>query len=93
MQTQPRIPALHEVTFDGALRWFADLQQGGLLFHPEDDPAEVIGNESGKPLFTPAEVQELLFVMDALESTLGHEQFVEAAYPVFMHAAGIRLDA
>lgn len=93
MYTQSRIPKLHDTTFDGALLWFSELQCSKLLFHPEDDPAEIIRISNGERLFSEEEVQELRFVMAELERAVGHEKVIEAAYPIFMKAFGNQLDA
>lgn len=93
MQTQSRIPKLHDTTFDGALLWFSEMQCSNLLFHPEDDPADIIRISSGERLFSDEEVQELRFVMSELERAVGHEKVIEAAYPIFMKAFGNQLDA
>lgn len=93
MHTQSRIPKLHETTFDGALLWFSEMQCGNLLFHPEDDPADIIRISSGERLFANSEVKELRFLLNELEEGIGHEQLIEAAYPIFMTACGIQLDA
>lgn len=93
MHTQSRIPKLHDASFDGALMWFSELQCSNLLFHPEDDPADIIRISNGERLFSEKEVQELRFVMTELERTVGHEKVIEAAYPIFMKAFGNQLDA
>lgn len=93
MQAQSRIPKLHDTTFDSALRWFSELQCNGLLFHPEDDPATIVEIANGIPVFTDTEVQELHFLIRELEEKLGHENMIDAAYPIFMKAAGVQLDA
>lgn len=93
MHTQSRIPKLHDTTFDGALLWFSEMQCSNLLFHPEDDPADIIRISSGERLFSNEEVQELRFVMTELERVVGHEKVIEAAYPIFMNAFGNQLDA
>lgn len=93
MQTQSRIPKLHDTTFDGALLWFSEMQCGGLLFHPEDDPADIIRISSGERLFSDGEVNELRFVLNELEERMGHDKVIEAAYPIFMTAFGNQLDA
>lgn len=93
MNTQSRIPKLHDTTFDGALLWFSEMQCSKLLFHPEDDPADIIRISSGERLFSDEEVRELRFVMDSLEQAVGHEKVIEAAYPIFMKAFGNQLDA
>lgn len=80
MQTQSRIPKLTEVSFDGALMWFSAMQCENLLFHPEDDPADIIQIADGSPTFSTEEVVELRALMRELENEIGHEQVIEAAY-------------
>lgn len=93
MHTQSRIPKLHDTTFDSALLWFSEMQCDGLLFHPEDDPADIIRIADDERMFSDAEVQELRFLLDELDENLGHERMIEAAYPIFMNAFGLQLDA
>ncbi|ARU31747.1 hypothetical protein CAP31_08670 [Sulfuriferula sp. AH1] len=93
MRTQSRIPKLRDTSFDSALLWFSEMQCSNLLFHPEDDPADIIRISSGERLFSEIEVKELNFLLNELEQGIGHEKIIEAAYPVFMHACGLQLDA
>jgi hypothetical protein len=93
MQIESRIPKLSEMSFDGALVWFSEMKCRDLLFHPEDDPADVIRVADGARTFSTSEQEELRLLLSELESGLGHEQMIEAAYPVFMSAAGNQLDA
>lgn len=93
MQIQSRIPKLNEVSFDGALMWFTQLQEQDLLFHPEDDPISIVKITDGSPTFTSSEVRELHFLLNELENGIGHEQVIKAAYPVFMSAFSLSLDA
>jgi len=93
MQIESRIPKLREVSFDGALMWFAEMQTKDLLFHPEDDPSDIITIPEGGRTFSDNEVTELRFLLGELEENIGHEKMVEAAYPVFMNAFGNHLDA
>ena len=93
MHTQSRIPKLHDTTFDGALLWFSEMQCSKLLFHPEDDPADIIRISSGERLFSADEVSEIRFALKELEEGLGYEKVIEAAYPIFMNAFGNQLDA
>lgn len=92
MQTQSRIPKLQDTTFDGALLWFSEMQCSELLFHPEDDPAEIIRISNSERLFSDVEVLELRFLLDEMEMALGHDQVIKAAYPIFMNACGEHLD-
>jgi hypothetical protein len=93
MNTQSRIPKLHDATFDGALLWFSEMQCCRLLFHPEDDPADIINNSDSKRTFSDVEVIELRFLLNELEESIGHEKVIGAAYPIFMTACGQQLDA
>jgi len=93
MRTQSRIPKLRDTTFDGALLWFSEMQCSNLLFHPEDDPADIIRISSGERLFSKDEVKELRFLLNELDEVVGHDKVIEAAYPIFMNACGIQLDA
>jgi len=93
MHTQSRIPKLHDTTFDGALLWFSEMQCSRLLFHPEDDPADIVHISSGERLFSNDEVTELRFLLNELEEGLGHDKVIGAAYPIFMKAFGNQLDA
>lgn len=93
MHTQSRIPKLHNTTFDGALLWFSEMQCSKLLFHPEDDPADIICTKNGERIFSDVEVNELRILLNELEENFGHEKVIEAAYPIFMKAFGSQLDA
>ena len=68
------------------------MQCRGLLFHPDDDPADIVVIQSGERMLRNRETEEARFVLDALFAVLGDGVY-EAAYPVMMNACGIRLDA
>ncbi|MDH2918617.1 MAG: hypothetical protein PXX73_05435 [Sideroxydans sp.] len=93
MQAHSRIPKLSDTTFDGALLWFSELQCSGLLFHPEDDPADILLGRTNDRLFSEREIAEVRFLINELEERIGHEQVIKAAYPIFMKAFGIQVDA
>lgn len=93
MEMKSRIPNLREVSFDGALMWFAEMQNQRLLFHPEDNPADIIRISDNSPVFSPREAEEVRFLVGTLDRELGHEKLIEAAYPIFMKACGNQLDA
>ena len=92
MNVEYRIPELGDVSLDGALQWFAEMQCRGLLFHPDDDPADIIVIQSSERMFNDREIQETRSVLDTLFAALGNGVY-EVAYPVMMNACGIRLDA
>ena len=68
------------------------MQCRGLLFHPDDDPADIVVIQSGERMLRNRETEEARFVLDALFAVLGDGVY-EAAYPVMMNACGIQLDA
>ena len=87
MKTASRIPLLNQVSFNDAKNWFAELSVRGLIFHPDDDPAEIFYISNGKPLFSNQEVIELRAIIDQLFKSIADDLY-EAAYPAFMKAAG-----
>lgn len=89
MQINSRIPQPAGMTPEDACGWFAAMRDAGLLFHPEDDPADIVRIESGEPLFTDTEVEELRAILERFLAVLG-EGVCEAGYPVFMGV--LRLD-
>lgn len=93
MEMKSRIPALREVSFDGALMWFSEMQCQQMLFHPEDDPADIMKIDGNTPTFSTREVEEIRFVIGELDRELGHDKLIEAAYPIFMGAFGSQLDS
>lgn len=92
MIAESRIPEVSAVSFDGALQWFAKMQCRDLLFHPDDDPADIVIIQNGERMFQNRETEEVRFVLNELFSALGDGVY-EAAYPIMMNACGIRLDA
>ena len=87
-----RIPELTENTFDGMLWWFAEMAKRELLFHPDDSPDQIVVIKTGELLFSPEECNEVEGVLLRMFDQFGNEVH-EAAYPIFMRAAGQRLDA
>lgn len=82
-----RIPALSSVSFDAAARWFDDLANEGLLFHPDDQPEEIVQIPDGSRAFSDQEADHLRHTLNTLFSVLGDSVY-EAAYPAFMRSAG-----
>ncbi|MGH8557786.1 MAG: hypothetical protein ACRESZ_10060 [Methylococcales bacterium] len=87
-----RIPDYLDNSFDEMLMWFAEMSVRELLFHPEDDPQDIIRIDNGEALFTDTECQHLRTIMNSMFERFG-DGVCDAAYPVFMKAMGLRLDA
>lgn len=80
-----RIPVMKGNDLAAMRQWFSDLYDAGLLFHPEDDPADIVNIQSGEAMFSADEVPQLQQQMDAMFAQHG-DNVCEAAYPFFMHA-------
>ena len=93
MSNSSRLPALTHTTVAGASAWFAALRERGFLFHPEDDPADIICLTTGAALFSKSEVAELRISLAKLDTAIGQDNIIDAACPVFMGALGLPCDA
>lgn len=87
MQTN-RIPDFVNKTREGMTIWFSEMALRGLLFHPEDRPSDIISGRSGKALFKQDECAKLDAIMAEMFGKHG-DGVCEAAYPIFMKAAGL----
>lgn len=63
--------------------WFAKMSARNLLFHPDDDPADIIVIPAWHPLFSTEEVIRLRKIMAKMFARQGNGVY-DAAYPVFM---------
>lgn len=84
--TDSRIPGFANKSVDGMTRWFSEMSLRGLLFHPEDRPADIVDIATSKPFFTRNECEELKTILDDMFERFG-DGVCEAAYPVFMRTA------
>jgi len=82
-----RIPEWTAKNSDGMLIWFSEMAVRGLLFHPDDDPAEIISTKSGTRLFSDAEAIELRSTIGEMFAQKGDEVY-EAGLPIFRAALG-----
>lgn len=87
-----RIPAYDSANPDGMQIWFAEMSVRGLLFHPEEDPAEIIRVGTWERSFTDSEADQIRGILGCMFSEHGDET-ISACYPIFMRATGQRLDA
>lgn len=87
-----RIPAYDSANPDGMQIWFAEMSARGLLFHPEEDPASVVRIGTWERMFTDAEAARIRRILGRMFDQYGDET-ISACYPIFMRAAGQRLDA
>lgn len=87
MYQTSRIPQWADRSFDGMLRWFSEMSAQGLLFHPDDDPAEIICAASGARTFSDAEAAELRKTITRMFEQEG-DRVYEAGLPIFRAALG-----
>lgn len=82
-----RVPDFANKTHAGLSRWFDEVSLRGLLFHPEDRPADIADIVTGEPLFTERECADLDVILGEMFDCFGND-VCETAYPIFMKAAG-----
>lgn len=82
-----RIPKWTGHNFDGMLVWFSEMSVRGLLFHPDDDPSEIISTASGTRLFSDVEAAELRSTVSEMFELKGDEVY-EAGLPIFRATLG-----
>jgi hypothetical protein len=87
-----RIPDFGDKSFDGMLTWFAQMSVRDLLFHPDDNPEEIVHMTTGTKFFTASECRRLERMLTEMFQLFGDDVY-EAAYPVFMKRMDIQLDA
>ena len=87
-----RVPDCADFSFDGMLYWFAELSSKNLLFHPDEDPADLISTDDERQLFSDKEVQRLKKILNKMQRLNGDKVY-DAAYPAFMNRMGVQLDA
>lgn len=59
MNTSNRIPAVAGKSRFALERWFNKLYVEGLLFHPDDQPEDIVSIRTGEQIFSPLECQTL----------------------------------
>lgn len=89
---EDRIPAYDSANPEGMQMWFAEMSARGMLFHPEEDPAEIVRIGTWERTFTDAEANRIRWILESMFAKHGDET-ISACYPIFMRAAGQRLDA
>ncbi len=84
-----RIPEWKEKNYDGMLIWFSEMSARGLLFHPDDDPSEIVSiSDDRSRLFSDKEAAELRRLISEMFELNGDEVY-EAGLPIFRAAIGL----
>jgi hypothetical protein len=91
MKKSKRIPTWNDVSLSGVALWFKAMLRANLLYHPDDDPKDVIALRTGRRLFNRAEAIKLRQITEEMFSTYGALVY-EAALPAFHEALNVRPD-
>lgn len=83
MGSDSRIPRVRKFRVRNMAAWFAKMDARDLLFHPDDDPADIIAISTGQRLFSTDEVVRLREILAKMFARQGNGVY-DAAYPVFM---------
>ena len=76
MQTN-RIPDFEDKSAAGMRAWMKKMCDGGLLFHPDDDPATIICIHNGEPTFNESECRTLTPIIDEMLALHGEKVYDE----------------
>lgn len=74
------------------LMWFSEMSFRGLPFHPDDPPNTIVKIVDDTLLFTKSEARKIQTIVENMFEQFG-DRVCDAAYPIFMNAFGLRLDA
>lgn len=83
-----RIPDLQDNSTEAMSRWFSDMADADLIFHPEDPASEIISSKDGEPFFSEEEAKKAQLILDDFFNRFSNKAVIDAAYPHFMRAAG-----
>lgn len=83
MSSASRIPEVRKFKVRNMSAWFSKMSARDLLFHPDDDPADIIAISNGQRLFSIDEVVRLREILAKMFARQGNGVY-DAAYPVFM---------
>lgn len=82
-----QIPDSTAKSVNGMSNWFDTMATRGLLFHPENEPSDVVSTTTGERLFNADECAKLDGNMAEMFGRFG-DRVCETAYPIFMRTAG-----
>lgn len=85
-----RIPRLTDESVESMNSWFAEMANRNIIFHPEDDADSIVCIDSGRPLFSKEEADQVQNILDGFFRRFSVEVVNDTAYPHFMRAAGMK---
>ncbi|WP_027081224.1 hypothetical protein [Luteimonas mephitis] len=80
---ESRIPRLADDSRESVSRWFEQMYDRGLLFHPDDDPANIVCIADDSPTFTASECEELRDTIAHMLSCHGDDVY-DIGLPFFL---------
>lgn len=83
------IPSLADKSAQAMSRWFFEMADQDLIFHPEDPAAFIVFISDGTPFFSKEAAANAQAIVDGFFSRFSDEAVNNAAYPGFMRAAGM----
>jgi hypothetical protein len=66
MQNLVRIPSLPSKSYFAMNRWFQQMQQAGLLYHPDERAENIVDIKTGTPMFDSHECEVLDTLMEQM---------------------------
>ncbi len=89
MQNIERIPSLPNKSLFAMNRWFYEMDQAGLLYHPDEQAENIVDIATGSPTFTQSECKKLNALMDEMVATHGGMVY-KVCLNITHEATGIR---
>lgn len=86
-----RIPHLADESEESVCRWFEQMYERHLLFHPDDDPADIVSIAGGCTILTAPECEELRATIARMFLHHGNEVY-EIGVPFFLRDLPMRSD-
>lgn len=87
MLTPDEIPAWNDKSEAGMFAWWKTMVIHGLAHHPDDDPSDIVGIETGKRCFTDRACNKLRGIYSEMASLHG-DVIYEAGQTALMNSCG-----
>lgn len=68
-----RIPLISAITPETVREWMQKMNDAGLMFHTEDDPADIICLDTDEPTFNEEEVGQVRAIIARIRDALGSQ--------------------
>lgn len=75
MQTTARIPSLPSKSYYAMNKWFEQMHEAGLLYHPDERAENIVDIETDVPMFDAVECEMLDALMDQMFKVHGDKVY------------------